>query len=529
MPPTPHSSTTPRSVSPNPSLQESLSENTTRERSYESLLKEIKQLQDVLTAREAEISGLEANLKAQDRKSSVASTSSSVASGLSEQAPSADQLAAAGQTEVPPEPSQLSPRSMDLLSTLKTELGLDASEPDMDGIRVDDLMRSMARKEAVHRDAVEDLNQTLASIRKQHASLEQLSKDQVDNMCREIEGLRQQLLESHNDHQSMVEKVAELEAELAAANSERSVPDGAQEEHEAALEALRQEHSAALSSKDEEHARAVSQLQDEHSAFLGQMVEERQALFVERAKNHDDQLQLVRSESSSTMDRVQQDHKEALSSAEVQIANLQSERDALQADLQKMATDSARDAEEKNVVESLHQQHQEALQQRDAQHAAALEALKQEHSEMLMRTKAEHASQLREENEGAHRSLIESHAMQIAELQKEAHARATEVQAELQHTVSEKQQSLSDAAASHAEAIERLRLEMSNKHAEEMRHMKEVRTVSRFRDRSRAGLNHISGTRASCRRDARSSRAAWSSLVGAGPASARVARKICQH
>lgn len=464
-----------RSPSPNPSLSESLMEGgPSRERTYDSLLKEVSQLQHVLNTREDEIRALESTLREQSsRKTSLASLG----------AEDGNPMVALHANPEPSQPSsaassQLSPQSEEMLKTLKTELGLDSyQETPTAGVRVDDLMRSMAKKEAAHRHAVEDLTRTLESLRKQHLELEQLSRDQVVNMSQEIEGLRHQLITSHNDYEASIKKVTALEAELASAVSANEALQAEQRNSATARDALQQEYAEVLAAKDKEHSESVAQLQDEHSTFLGQMIEERQAIFVERAKEHDSALRLVRTESEAAIDKAKQGHIEALATAEERIASLESERAALEQSLTDMAAREADSQDKKDLFESLHKQHEEALRRRDEEHSALVDRLKQDHRQAVQaldqtgHTRSQH---VQEEHDIAISNLIESQNMKMDESKREQEARLAASQAKHQAAIAEKEQSLDKLSAAHEEALSSLETELEMAHSQQLKELTQV-------------------------------------------------------
>ncbi len=95
------------------------------------------------------------------------------------------------------EPGALTPateKELEAIRQVMANSAATASGADAGGTQMlNDLMRSMARKETQHRETVEAMSAELASLRKQNETLEALSKDQVANMAREIEDLRAQL------------------------------------------------------------------------------------------------------------------------------------------------------------------------------------------------------------------------------------------------------------------------------------------------------------------------------------------------
>ena len=176
------------------------------DRSYEQMKSEVLKLQAALDQRDAEISDLESAV--QHLRSPFASVAPSPSGDRS--FPSFPII-----TERPATPPLrhastdadllLSPHTRSHFDALRASvggadpatvgLGL-STAPDDDAVaasRLDDLMRSMAQKEAAHRDAVDALEGELAQLRRQHDELVVLSKTQVENTSAEIEQLRREL------------------------------------------------------------------------------------------------------------------------------------------------------------------------------------------------------------------------------------------------------------------------------------------------------------------------------------------------
>ena len=85
--------------------------------------------------------------------------------------------------------------------------------------RLDDLMRSMAKKESSHREAIDGLEDKLSTLQRQHDDLTVLSRDQVVNMSTEIEKLRTDL-EGRPEASHYTEQLKTLQSDLATKHSE---------------------------------------------------------------------------------------------------------------------------------------------------------------------------------------------------------------------------------------------------------------------------------------------------------------------
>lgn len=217
----------PRASSPSPgslnrdSIYSTLTAST-GDRSYEQMKTEVMKLQSVLNEREAEIAALESTLH---ELRGTASTSP----GLS---PATPRITRNGDIT----PPMISPHSPDLDLSLspKTRAAFDAFKADLsasnfpgsgdatqedNAIRLDDLMRAMAKKESAHREAVDELQEQLDSLRRQHDELTVLSRDQVVNMSSEISQLRL-ALEARPEVSHYEDKLRSMQEDLEAKGGE---------------------------------------------------------------------------------------------------------------------------------------------------------------------------------------------------------------------------------------------------------------------------------------------------------------------
>lgn len=169
------------------------------DRTYEQMKGEVMKLQQALNEREEEITSLETNLL-QLRGPATFHSGNTCDSSISP-----PRILTNGMITPPRKRLQddlsLSPKTIAAFSALKAELSsaplAEAGSPlpvdKENSARLDDLMRSMAKKESGHREAVDLLEDQLSTLRRQHDDLTVLSRDQVVNMSSEIDLLRTQL------------------------------------------------------------------------------------------------------------------------------------------------------------------------------------------------------------------------------------------------------------------------------------------------------------------------------------------------
>lgn len=197
------SPSSPRPLSPS-NYRDSIFGSPPTERSYDSLKREVMKLQEVLSEREGEISALEATLhQFRGRSSSTSSGDSPVTADGSPPRIVTSGLVTPPRRESPTD--SLPPKTRAVCDALKQELlqsniqdssMRNGGEGEGDGdasIRLDNLMRAMAKKESAHRETIEDLEDQLTTLRRHHDELTVLSRDQVLNMAGEIEKLRSSL------------------------------------------------------------------------------------------------------------------------------------------------------------------------------------------------------------------------------------------------------------------------------------------------------------------------------------------------
>lgn len=210
----------PRAVSPNHRESRDMFSSAPTDRTYEQMKNEVMKLQQVLREREEEISSLEASLV-------QLHGSSGSSSGLTRESGSPPRIVTTGAFATPPRGTSpdvtLSPKTVAAFEALKADLNLDdGADYPIDAAsshRLDEIMRSMAKKESGHREVIERLEDQLVTIKRQHEELTILSRDQVVNMASEIETLRA-LLEGRPEAAHYEGQLKAMEDILAAKDAE---------------------------------------------------------------------------------------------------------------------------------------------------------------------------------------------------------------------------------------------------------------------------------------------------------------------
>ncbi|KAA1469366.1 kinesin-domain-containing protein [Dentipellis sp. KUC8613] len=418
------------------------------ERSVTSLEKEIMRLQDVLKEREQEIAHLEISLK--EKGTSVSTL------------PSTPELEAEHVNGLNGEPSPgvfLSPKTMGRFDDIKTVLenghgrtdSLTNSEPDESLQRLNDLMRAMAQKESQHREEVENLNDELVQLRRQHDELTALSQNQTLNMSNELDSLRRK----HGEDLARLEEVEKRETELETALAE------AKARHASDVETLRSEHEEALRAKEAEVDRLIAELKQEHSASLDSLQQQlsdvssalekahsdHSEAFGKLKAEHDEALRSRLEEANATLERLRQEHETALQDATSKLVRESKEKE------EEAAAVLARTEEDYyNGLTKLRTEHSEALERQAAEAATALQRLREEHAaELRMAEIAREGSLSESQSSQAEvlKSLQDEHGAAIAK--KEADFAEDLERARAQHS-----QVLASAAEEHKAATEKL-------------------------------------------------------------------------
>lgn len=442
------------SVPPSPTLKAfEVDSPANYERKVASLEKETMRLQEALKDRDDEIQALEVSLRSQ-RQSMVASNAASpskAALTASKEDGSAANAVDEGQTRLAPthaavnggEADALTPATEEELEAIRQVMARgapDSSNTDTNGTMVlDNLMRSMARKETEHREMVESMSTELSALRKQNETLEALSRDQMANMSLEIEELRAQLAakceqtSSKEASSGSVRSLAdELNAVTVAEQDSADIASGAElerlkQKHAAEIESLRQEHQSSLeqlkqlhtetlstlpalastrsipggfgdAEDDQDHAQEIEQINKQHETTLSQALEAQAARHQSIVAEHEAKLANLEAESKQNLQAVKQDHD----------AQLQALRDSHAKALEQVKVEL-----EAQHLTALSVATREAETVAAAKHAAALNALQSEHSstaseaeKQLAALQAEHGSTL-EQLRAQHASKLE--------------------------------------------------------------------------------------------------------------------------
>ncbi|KAH8921467.1 kinesin-domain-containing protein [Atractiella rhizophila] len=424
----PHS---PRAVSPNGAIP------VQNERSYESLEKEVMQLQETLKSREEEINHLERSIRELEKleKSSPPQPSRSESQTIN---PQDEKTPTAIDSTTPPtvngastpeESPYMSPQTLSAFTALKEELAelngpTEFTEEELQA-RLDKLMRSMARKESAHRQIVDELQDQLTGLTRQHEDLKALSHNQVINMSTEIESLRSQI-RIGEQNEALREKLTTLEEALRKAaqetenirlEAENQVKEACRKlisEHRALLDQNAEDHAAAIRSLKEEHAQDMRKALDERDQLMASKTAELEAALQSRMKDHEDALRKKDGEHVAALEAKNNQH----------IASLRQRDEEHTLALQRFEqTFSERNSDDVNAaLQSAKVEHNAALAKREADYEVALTNLKSEHTALLSSKESDHTaaiSRLTEEQENVITRMIESHAEAINRLREE--------------------------------------------------------------------------------------------------------------
>ncbi|THU88609.1 kinesin [Dendrothele bispora CBS 962.96] len=441
------------------------------ERSAVSLEKEIMRLQEVLKEREAEISTLESSLK-ESREAQIRSLSRD------------DKVTPLPNGDVSPE-AYLSPQTRNQFDNIRRSMilvngnGHTREESDTNGgsdtddslvvDRLNELMLSMAQKEASHRETVDSLSSELTTVRRQLDELTTLSRDQTLNMSTEVENLR----ERHNIDLEKLSAIQERESELMETLTKL------EGDHNAAMQELETKHADAVAEKQaevdsiiarmrEEHESALSSLRDELSAAtasLEKAVRDHEEAFGKLKVDREEELRKQVQEANDVLTRAREEHDAALQKAIKEYEGSLKLKDT-------ETTSNLHQTEEEyyNALTKLRGDHAEALQKHAAEAAAAIEKLKEEHAaEMRMAEIAKEGSISASESSRATaiKDLQDEHASAIG--RKEAlHNEALEA-VKAEHT-----RVLSDKEEGHQLELNKLRNAMTRK---EMTHNEELEAL----------------------------------------------------
>lgn len=291
--------------------------------------------------------------------------------------------------------------------------------------RLDDLMRSMAQKEASHREEVDQLSTTLASLRKEHEALQTLSNDQVHNMSQEIEQLKMQLDGTSGTHSDASERLAVMEAELATKGAELAALDLRSKASLAATtEKMEVQHKDAMKAQQIDFDLQLVNIQEEHAIFLRRMIGEREELFVRRLGEHQAAIQSIESKHAQELSQVKNEHARQLRDLErARVSDVDGKASEIAALEGRLATMSSANTQEwSTTAEKLNREHDTALQSREAEFSLKMEESTALHKTALQAVENRYEAQinkLHEDHDAAFGQTVEAHSLKLQSLRQE--------------------------------------------------------------------------------------------------------------
>lgn len=261
----------------------------------------------------------------------------------------------------------------DEVRSLAKETGTVGGGGGTESERLNDLMRSMAKKESQHREVVERLSVELATLQKTYQEAVQVSKDQVSNTSNEMERLQLQL--------ASLPGALEFETQL------RALTGKHEEERSALLESHRVELELAESSlkeAEENRTRERQELVESHTLALATLSTE-----------HDDLLARQTSIHSTAVDTLSSQHRSAIDDLAAQNAAHVSEVVAASeriADLTVQHALAIADHTTQHEAKLVHlnHQHETRLAELTSQHIDSIHALREEHTSVIASTTSMH-------------------------------------------------------------------------------------------------------------------------------------------
>lgn len=419
------------------------------DRTYEQMKGEVMKLQQALNEREEEIAALETNLF------QLRGPPPSHSGDTSDSSISPPRIVTNGMITPPRKRSQddlnLSPKTIAAFSALKAELSsatvAAAGSPlpfdEENSARLDDLMRSMAKKESGHREAIDLLEDQLSTLRRQHDDLRVLSRDQVVNMSSEIDLLRTQLEgrpeASHYDarlqamQENLESKRAEVDLVRQQAATDLSATTaklaegafGSLESPKPSLRILFAEHRRALDAIKAEHASLFLQLKEQHADTLRRALDERDEVLKQKEVEYAAALRSQAAEHADVLKLQSTDHVAALQAKVDELVAAQKRRTDEQDEASRrfeIERSALVDSGEKNFatsLEKLNVEHAAVLQRRQVEFETSSEKLKKDHADALATRDTTHSfalGQLREKHDLASAEMIASHSSAVSRL-----------------------------------------------------------------------------------------------------------------
>ena len=455
----------PRSISPvfakrNSLLSIALPTPPASGRSNESLLQEVRKLQQTLHEREDEIRGYEAKIT----RSRPIGVTYTAASDIA-----ADEGIQRNDENSHPDPfsptTETSPAfDLGTPSIGNTNAPPTALSTEEQILRLDNLMLSMAKKEGAHREQVDDLEDQLFIAKRQHEEIKKLSEDQVVNMSTEITALREHLSTASLERGGLQQEASALQSRLdnLAKDCEEEIAEQ-KREHEVRLAEIEKEHLQVLQQRDDQYEQALEALRKEHATLLHQRHKEYEHLALQMATTHIYETQRQTSEHETIHENAKLEYEKLLLKA------WDEHREAMQR-IEEVHTETSRrleqerasflDLERTSLIERLNAEHNDILTAREAnfkeraqlvqdEHTSLLSSKAQEHSEVLLRLRQEHKenSQQQVDESAADFERIRKEGRDLLEEADETH------QEQISRLSAQHKSEQKDLEAKHAEAL----------------------------------------------------------------------------
>ncbi|BGO89455.1 hypothetical protein NBRC10512v2_001413 [Rhodotorula toruloides] len=483
------------------------------ERSSEQMKEEVLKLQSTLNERDAEIAALEATmqqLRAPD-PSSAPSPLHPAGMPLPSIVTERPATPPPGEHPTPSSELLLSPRTQSTFDSLRadlngTGLGLFAlggpdharSDQQDQSQRLDELMRSMAHKESVHRETVEQLQSQLEALQKQHDELAVLSRDQILNASNEVDRMREEKEAAETGRLALERNLADKSAEVERLQGElASAATRAEEEAKEALDKLDAEVAKTREAAEAAHRDHLVSLAAEHAKLIAELEAGHATALRDALSAHEDDLRSKDTGHASALEVLAAQHAEALRQRDVQYADdlqvkldaaateskaqvdalleqvrhLETQLEALssagQADvaiaIEKLSAEHASTlAEYQSTAErerqALRDEHDTKLREREAEHASALDQLRACHTSALADLETKHSSTLsaqQDEHDARLRQLVDDHAQLTSRQEAASGAAGVELDAARQKHADEVERTKQE----HAAAVDALREE----------------------------------------------------------------------
>lgn len=297
---------------------------------------------------------------------------------------------------------------------------------------LDDLMRSMARKETQHRETVETITAELDAVKRHNETLEALSRDQMANMSLEIQQLRAQLAAKHAPADGAVPTSSASNRSLADELQDASAAEVEQERaaDKAELERLREEHAAEMEELKQQHAKKLQEAAEQHASALGSSADVTAELEAVR-KQHGVELARSREQADAAAAQHAASLKQALQEHAAQI-------DALHASHAKSVEAATMELEAQHasaLALAVREAEAAALARHTAELDAKVSALQSEHGAKLERAAldVQVASGDRDEMRQAYEELHSKHVALASKVDIDPHEVET-LRAELNDT-----------------------------------------------------------------------------------------------